>query len=110
MLATERAGFGLHLASLFLREELDVRPPVLIGVTAGDPQARAITARITETHLVVPLAQWLDGAESRARAIEIAMLATGFVIYVRQLGLGGSAAPALVSWFAEAVQAVVDAG
>ncbi len=110
VLATERARFGVHLAALFQRTELDVRPPVLIGVTAGDPEARAITARITETHLVAPLADWLGGAQPRARALEIAMLATGFVIYVRQLGIAGPAAPALFRWFADAVQAVVDAG
>lgn len=110
VLSTERARFGRHLASLFLRQDLDVRPPVLIGVTAGDPQARAITARITESHLIAPLADWLGGNEPRARSIEIAMLSTGFVIYLRQLDVAGPATAALSSWFADTVQAVVDKG
>lgn len=108
VLTAEKSQFGAHLAALFLRNDLDVRPPVLMGVVAGDPTACAITARVTETHLISPLTRWLGGADARARAIQISMLATGFVIYARQLDIAASAKPALYNWFAKAVQAVID--
>jgi AcrR family transcriptional regulator len=108
--AEGRAHFGTHVAALLLREDLDVKPPVLIAISAGDPQAREITARVTEAHVIAPLAEWLGPPDARARAEQITMLATGFVIYARQLPLRPTAGtdPAVLAWFAGSLQAIVD--
>ncbi len=110
VLAEGRERFGAHLADLLLRDDLDVNPPVLIALSSGDPVAVEITARVTEEQLIRPLAEWLGGPDARARAVEITMLATGFVIYARQLPMlpGQRLEPGLQGWFAGAVQALVD--
>jgi AcrR family transcriptional regulator len=110
VLAAGKAAFGRHLATTFLREDLDVKPPVLIAILTGDPAAREVTARVTETHLIAPLADWLGPPDGRARAMEISMLATGFVIYMRQLPLTPSEATKahVTEWLAASIQAIVD--
>lgn len=109
MLAVGRDGFGQRLADLLLRPDLDVKPPAILAVTTSDAQALEITARVTEEQIIAPLSTWLGGSDARARALAITMLATGFVIYARQLPLsGGAADAALVRWFVDAVQTQVD--
>ena len=110
VLSQDKAQFGRHLADLLTREGFDVTPPVLVAVTSAEPEARDIAARVTQERLVAPLADWLGAPDGAARALEIAMLATGFVIYARQLPLALSARRknALKAWLAEAVQRVVD--
>lgn len=112
ILAAGRARFGTHVAAQLARDDLAVKPPVLIALTSGDPEAQAIIARVTETHIVEPLAEWLGGADARARAVQITMLATGFAVYARQLPLtpGKGVEAGIVDWLAAALQAIVDAG
>jgi hypothetical protein len=57
------------------------------------------------------LAEWLGPPDARARALEIAMLATGLVSYLRQLPLQPASADEhrhIADWFTRAVQAIVD--
>lgn len=108
----DRAVLGRTLAERLLDPANAIRPPLMIALAAGDPEAAAIAARVTESRSIAPLAEWLGGANARARAYEIAMLATGLVSYLRQLPLADTAdvQPAIVDWFAATVQAVVDRG
>lgn len=111
LLKNERAGFGTRLAKLFLNTELEITPPSMIALSTNDPEACAITTRVTEKHAVIPLAQWLGPPDGRTRALQIMLLSTGLVLYTRQLPQLFAARGAdkkLAKWFAQSVQDIVD--
>ena len=111
VLTLPRAGFGKLLAAQFVRPEVEILPPAMMALAAGDPEAAAITARIAERYAIAPLAEWLGGAESRARAARIFMLTTSFVLYSRNLPVLPLADPGqsgTTAWLAAAIQAIVD--
>ncbi|MFA7604418.1 MAG: TetR family transcriptional regulator [Novosphingobium sp.] len=111
--AHPRAALGRGLAEALLDPANEIRPPLMIALAAGDPEAAAIAARVFEAQSIAPLAEWLGGPDGRARALEIAMLATGLVSYLRQLPLNpvNEAERRHISdWFAQAVQAIVAQG
>jgi AcrR family transcriptional regulator len=107
----ERSKLGAHLAEMFTRPEVEIRPPAMIALAAGDPQAREITARVAEELAIRPLAEWLGGADAHTRAVQVFMLSTSFVLYTRQvpvMPVQRGVDPAMTAWFAKAVQAIVD--
>jgi AcrR family transcriptional regulator len=111
VLAHPRERFGEGLAASLLDPGNAIRPPLMIALASGDAEAASIAARVMEERSIAPLAQWLGGADGRARALEIAMLATGLVTYLRQLPLRPMSEDEyrhIAAWFAGAVQAIVD--
>lgn len=106
-----RETVGRGLAQALLDPANAIRPPLMIALAAGDAEAATIAARVFEAQAIAPVAQWLGGADGRARALEMAMLATGLVSYLRQLPLRAptnAERDHIVDWFAGAVQAIVD--
>lgn len=106
-----RESFGERLAASLLEPANEIRPPLMIALASGDPEAAAIAARVMEQRSIAPLAEWLGAPDGRARALEIAMLATGLVSYARQLPLRamtGGERRHIADWFARAIQAIVD--
>lgn len=111
VLAHPRDRFGEGLADSLLDPDNAIRPPLMIALASGDAEAAAIAARVIEERSIAPLAEWLGPPDGRARALEIAMLATGLVTYVRQLPLRKMTAEErqhITAWFTRAVQAIVD--
>jgi AcrR family transcriptional regulator len=105
-----RDGFGEHLTSLLL-DALDLKPPAMVALSTGDAEAREISTRVTEKYAVAPLAQWLGPPDASARAVQISMLCTGFVMYTRQLPVLPAAKGVdkkLAKWLARSLQAIVD--
>jgi AcrR family transcriptional regulator len=107
----DRARFGEHLTSLFLDTKLDIKAPSIIALSTGHADARGIATRVTDEQVVEPLAKWLGPPDARVRALEIIMLAMGFVLCTRQFPL----LPArkgidrkMARWLAQSVQAIVD--
>ncbi len=108
---TGGAGLGERLIKIFLDSDLDIKPPSIIALSAGDPEARAIVTRVMAQHVVEPLAAWLGPPDARARALEIIILAIGFVLFTRQFQLvpaHTSVERNLSKWFAETLQAIID--
>lgn len=111
VLSQPRETLGWTLAEGLLDPANEIRPPLMIALAAGDPEAAAIAARVFEAQSIAPVAAWLGGPDGRARALELAMLATGLVSYLRQLPLPAASEAErhhIVEWFATAVQAIVD--
>ena len=106
-----REGFGRYLADTFTQPEIEIRPPAMIALAAGDPQASAITARVAEELAIAPLAAWLGGPDAHTRAVQIFILATSFVLYTRQVPVMPAAKVrdgAMCDWLARTVQDIVD--
>jgi AcrR family transcriptional regulator len=109
--AHPREALGRGLAEALLDPANAIRPPLMIALAAGDAEAAAIAARVFEARSVAPVAEWLGAPHGRARALEMAMLATGLVSYLRQLPLPAPSEAErqhIVAWFAAAIQAIVD--
>ncbi|MFM5930488.1 MAG: TetR/AcrR family transcriptional regulator [Novosphingobium sp.] len=102
--------YATSLADALLTPESEVRPPVMIALAAGDPEAAMIAARVTERHAIAPLAEWLGGERANERAVAVAALATGFVTYLRQLpltNLSDEERLRLRAWFVASVDALI---
>jgi AcrR family transcriptional regulator len=111
VLSRPRETWGQSLAEGLLDPANAVRPPLMIAMASGDPEAAAIAARVFEAQSIAPVAAWLGGPDGRARALEMAMLATGLVSYLRQLPLPQASEAErkhIVAWFAAAIQAIVE--
>ncbi|HET8711393.1 MAG TPA: TetR family transcriptional regulator [Spongiibacteraceae bacterium] len=111
LLQNGKEGFGEHLAKLFLNTELEITPPALIALATNDPEAREITTRVIEEHVLPPVIKWLGAPDARARAIQIMLLSTAFVQYTRQLPklfASRGASKKLANWFAQSIQAIVE--
>jgi AcrR family transcriptional regulator len=106
-----KEGLGEQLAKLFLNTDLEITQPSMIALSMNDPDARDILARVIEEYGLAPLAKWLGPTDARARALQIILLATAFVLYTRQLPQLFSARgmdKKLAKWFAQSVQEIVD--
>jgi len=112
VLSQPREAFGTALATALLKPGLAIRPPLMMALAAGDGEAAAIAARVMEQNSIAPLAKWLGPPHGRARALEIAALATGLVTYTKHLPLQANTrrdVKHMAEWFAAAVQRIVDA-
>jgi AcrR family transcriptional regulator len=110
VLSLPRAGFGAALAAQFLRPGLEILPPAMLALAAGDPEAAEIAARVAERYAILPMAEWLGGADARGRAARIFMLTTSFVLYRQNLPIVAADDAGTARWLAEAIQALVDSG
>ncbi|WP_156843229.1 TetR/AcrR family transcriptional regulator [Novosphingobium aquimarinum] len=111
-IARSRETFATDLANALLDPANPIRPPIMLALASGDPEAAAIAARVFEEKSIADLAGWLGGDHARERAIEIAMIATGLVFYLRQLPIAAAnenEQRRIESWFARIVQDLVDA-
>lgn len=113
LLVADRASFGVNLAALLL-ESIERPSLAAMTVLAGlDPLARTLVARVVDTRIIAPMAQWIGGPEGRERAVAITMLGSGFIAHTRMIPLLGETAGLTldhptVRMLAEAIQAIVD--
>ena len=111
LLEAERSTFGEYLAGLLTDRTLDVKAPSLVALSTGHADARAIVTRALDQHIIEPLAEWLGPPQAHSRALEIAMLGMGFVLFTQQFPLAGRSNAAdkkMAAWLALSVQAIVD--
>ena len=68
--------------------EGDIHLPAMVILSIGDPVSQEITTRILREQILTQLAERLGPPNARERAVQITMLATGFLIYTQQLPVG----------------------
>jgi len=103
--------FGRELGTILSDPGSDITAMAMVVFSATDKEAGPIAARITEAQCIAPIAAWLGAPDARARALEIVMISSGLLIYLRQLQLGETIEQErerILLWFAGAVQAIVD--
>jgi AcrR family transcriptional regulator len=111
LFAERRDRFGAHLASLFLDAAVDIKAPSILALSTGHADACAIATRVTDEHVIEPLAKWLGPPDAHARALEIVTLAMGFVVCTRLYPLASGRKGAdkkLAKWLAQTLQTIVD--
>lgn len=111
VLEQDRSRLGEKLAALFLDRDIDIKPPSIVVLSTGDPEAREISTRILQEEIIAPLARWLGPPDAQARALEILILAMGFVLFTRQLPLISASKAQekkVAAWLAESLQRIID--
>ncbi|HUD28599.1 MAG TPA: TetR family transcriptional regulator [Novosphingobium sp.] len=101
------------LARTLREEENSARPMLMMAMASGEPEAAAIAARVFTERSIAPIAGYLGGPNGEVRALELAMLAIGYVFFTRHLPLpplDGAGTAALDAWFTQAVLDVVRPG
>ncbi len=106
-----RDQFGEHLIGLFLDATVDIEAPSILALSTGHVEARGIATRVTDDHVIEPLAKWLGPPDAHARALEIVMLAMGFVLCTRLypfMSARKGIDKKMAKWSAQTLQAIVD--
>jgi AcrR family transcriptional regulator len=106
VLEGDRATAGARLADLTLANA-DISLTTMMVLSIGDPEASAVTARVTKEYIADRLAEWLGPPDAEARAMNLIMLMTGFSVYIRRIPLAPIQRVTL-EWLAQSVQAIVD--
>ncbi len=104
----EKTKFGEHMAQLLL-EEGDTNLTAMVVRSSGDDEAKEILSRLNKTHALEGLAHWLGPPNARARALNILILFTGFVVHCHQIPMEPVRRESL-KWLARTLQAIVDEG
>lgn len=107
----ERERFGEYLTSQFIDPGLDITAPAMIALSSGDVVAREIASRVSNDHAIAALAEWLGPPDAHARAVQITMLSTSFVLYTRQIPVIPTADGVdqkMAAWLARTIQEIVD--
>lgn len=103
--------FGERLTSRFVEAFLDDRALAMIVLSAGHPEAQAISLKVIRESAIKPLAEWLGPPNAEARAGRMIMLTTGFMFYTRQMPLMSPADAvrnASSEWLARMLQDIID--
>lgn len=111
VLAEGRDKIGERLAAVFLDRRIEIMPPSIVTLSTGDADAREIATRVLKEEVVAPLARWLGPPNAQARAVEILLLAMGFVLFTRQFPLiapHSAQERRIASWLADTLQRIVD--
>ena len=106
-----RAQYGQFIADWVANPNLDISPHAMTVLSTGHEEARAIAARVLQEQTLTPIAEWLGPPDAEARARQIIALCSGFALYMFQLNVSpsrNSIDPAMKTWLAQSVQAVVD--
>lgn len=114
LLAPDRSQFGKSIMAYFLDPgpgEINPVPMMVLGVS--DPVSQEIVLRLLNERILDVLSSWFEGADGVARAGCFMALATGFFTYRTVLPLEpfeDTLDPAILHWFENAFQSLVDAG
>lgn len=104
-------GFGARLTQQFMESSIDLRAQGMVILSTGDAEARTISARVMQERSVAALTAWLGPPNAKARAARMLMLATGFMLYTRQVQIMSpelAQATDTAGWLARSLQAIID--
>lgn len=106
VLEGDRATAGMRLAELTMANA-DISLTTMMVFSIGDPEAAAVTAKVTKKYIADQLAEWLGPPNAEIRAMNLIMLMTGFTVYIRRIPVA-PIQQMTVDWLAQSVQAIID--
>ncbi|KHK90273.1 TetR/AcrR family transcriptional regulator [Novosphingobium malaysiense] len=81
----DRATLGETIVASIVDPDAHMFAPAMIALALGDGEARQIAEQVVKDQIVAPMADWLDGEDAGARALNILAMTTGFWIYHRNM-------------------------
>jgi AcrR family transcriptional regulator len=104
----DKVDFGRKMARL-IAERSTTNITVMLVLAIADPESNEIATRVSRTHMIAPLREWLGPPHAEARAMDLFALMTGFVIQMHGLNRGEIPEHSL-GWVADTLQGIVDHG
>ncbi|RZK00291.1 MAG: TetR/AcrR family transcriptional regulator [Novosphingobium sp.] len=83
-----RATFGDYIHRILSKPDLNIQGLLMSILAAGDSDASAIAARLTEGRVIAPLAEWLGSPDGHLRAVRMNAIVVGYLIQTRFLTPG----------------------
>jgi AcrR family transcriptional regulator len=107
---SDRSKFGKSLVETLNSDSQPLLQPPMIALSIGDDEAKTVIARVSQKFVLDPMAQWLGGTDGIPRAKVLLMLAMGYLILARHIGMSESKTTTdkLSELVAQAMQAIVD--
>ena len=105
--------FGERITAKLVEAFLDDRALAMIVLSAGDPDAQAISLKVMREQAIGPLVEWLGPPNAEARATRMIMLLTGFMFYTRQVPVmspSDAVESSSADWLACMLQDIIDEG
>ena len=102
----DRATVGERLAQTTIAGA-DISLAMMMILSIGDPEAAAVTGKVTAETIIDGTAAWMGPPDAHVRAMNLIMLMTGFTLYVRRIPVA-PIQQATLDWLAQTVQAIVD--
>ena len=105
----DRSRFGETIVNSIINPHVPMAAPTMLALSLGDAEAQEVAARVTQEHILKPMAAWLPKG-SMARATSVLMMTTGFAILQQNLPLGHTedVQRETARMLAAALQAIVD--
>lgn len=108
----EWQGLAQHIVAHLTCDDEDKPDPLPMVIHAtSDPVAQAISQRVMEHRIIIPLAAWLGGADGVVRAAEILALCAGFFTYRHLLPMPpfiGTMDPGARSWLERSLEDILN--
>lgn len=102
----DKLDFGLQMSRL-IPERATTNVTSMLVLALADPEAQEVALRVSRTHMIDPLAEWLGPPHAHERAQDLFSLLTGFAIQRQGLSAHSISAYSL-EWLATSLQAIVD--
>lgn len=80
----------------------------MVLLSAGDPEVRSIVIRVANEHVIPGLAAMIGGPRAAERALQIIILACGFIFATRLLPVGPGDSVLMQQWLRTALKEVIE--
>jgi AcrR family transcriptional regulator len=102
----DKADFGTKMSRV-IPERATTNVTSMLVLALAHPEAKDVARRVSRTHMIDPLAEWLGPPNADERAMDLFSLLTGFAIQRQGLS-AGPISPHSLEWLAGSLQAIVD--
>lgn len=103
--------FAASLADVLRTAPGATDPMLMIAMASGEREAAELAAQVFTELTILPVGEALGGPYGQERALEISMLAIGFVFFMKHLPLtlfGEEETARICDWFTRSVLAVME--
>jgi hypothetical protein len=80
----------------------------MVLLSAGDPEIRSMVIRVANEHVIPGLAAMIGGPHAEERALQVIILASGFIFGTRLLPVGPGDSVLMQEWLRTSLKAVIE--
>lgn len=103
--------FAASLAGMLRQNPAATDPMLMIAMASGEREAAELAARVFTELTILPIGETLGGPDGKERALQMSILAIGFVFFMKHLPLtvfGEQETERICDWFTRSVLDVVE--
>ncbi|MCJ2178274.1 TetR/AcrR family transcriptional regulator [Novosphingobium album (ex Hu et al. 2023)] len=103
--------FATSLADVLRTDPGATDPMLMIAMASGEREAAELAARVFTELTIIPVGETLGGPDGKERALQMSILAIGFVFFMKHLPLtvfGKQETARICDWFTRSVLDVIE--